>query len=384
MQLRVKEKKAMKLVQIPQLNWYKNLLKILIMGICLLSLGFALPVQANPVQISMLAEGDAITDPTSLLRYALPIDNQEVRRLQESIEGLSKYLRSKRWGPIKSNLQDAYLVTSFREQKLLDSVPSERQPQAKELIADIRDNIVELQDIAATKDKEAVWLKRRTILDQITELESLMVVGFPFEISEEYSNLPSLKGRATIEIETTQGTMTVVVDGYSAPINAGNFVDLVNRGFYDGLPFMRSQNDSVVQVGDPPGDAQGFIDPETQEYRAIPLEYLIRGDSEPTYGLTLEDAGIYLADLSLPFSAYGTLALARPSNDPNGGSSQVFFFKFDKELTPPGFNLMDGRYSVFGYLVEGKEVLENLTPQDQIIKAKVVKGIENLVEPTKA
>ena len=75
------------------------------------------------------------------------------------------------------------------------------------------------------------------------------------------------------------------------------------------------------------------------------------------------------------------MALARPSIDPNGGSSQFFFFKFDTELTPPGFNLMDGRYSVFGYVVEGKEVLEKLTEDDKIISAQVVDGIENLVQP---
>ena len=42
---------------------------------------------------------------------------------------------------------------------------------------------------------------------------------------------------------------------------------------------------------------------------------------------------------------------------------------------------MDGRYSVFGYLVEGKEILEELTAGDRIISAKVVDGIDNLKEP---
>jgi peptidylprolyl isomerase len=43
---------------------------------------------------------------------------------------------------------------------------------------------------------------------------------------------------------------------------------------------------------------------------------------------------------------------------------------------------MDGRYSVFGYLVEGKEVLEELTDKDKIITAKVVYGLNNLVQPS--
>jgi len=71
--------------------------------------------------------------------------------------------------------------------------------------------------------------------------------------------------------------------------------------------------------------------------------------------------------------------MARPESDPNGGSSQFSFF--EPELTPAGRNLLDGRYSVFGYLTEGKEVLEELKAGDKIISAKVIQGAENLVQP---
>ena len=55
-------------------------------------------------------------------------------------------------------------------------------------------------------------------------------------------------------------------------------------------------------------------------------------------------------------------------------------FKFDSELTPPGFNLLDGRYSVFGYVVGGADKLEVLTEDDKIIRATVVEGLENFQE----
>jgi peptidylprolyl isomerase len=42
---------------------------------------------------------------------------------------------------------------------------------------------------------------------------------------------------------------------------------------------------------------------------------------------------------------------------------------------------LDGRYAVFGYLVDGKEVLEKLKEGDVIQSAEVVQGAENLVEP---
>ncbi|MEM8831995.1 MAG: peptidylprolyl isomerase [Cyanobacteria bacterium P01_G01_bin.19] len=331
---------------------------------------------------AILAQGDAVTDPRAILQYSLPIDNKPVRKLQKSLEDISNQLRGKRWKNIGKDLRDANSVLGYGREKLLASIPEERQPQAEVIIERLSSGIEEIKEIIETKDREATYIKRRELLNLVGDLEELMVVGYPFEVPEEYNNLPQLLGRATVEIETNKGDLTVVLDGYSAPVNAGNFVDLVKRGFYDGLDFNRAEDFYILQAGDPPGEADGFIDPKTNEYRAIPIEVLVKGDELPVYGETLEELGRYLDVPAIPFNAYGAMALARPADDPNGGSSQFFFFKFDTEITPPGYNLMDGRYSVFGYLIEGKEVLEELTAGDKIISAKVVDGIENLQEPS--
>jgi peptidylprolyl isomerase len=336
----------------------------------------------TPNALAVLAQGDAVTDPTAILRNALPIDNKPIRQVQESIEDIAKHLRAKRWSPIKKDVKDATYALSTRSAAILDSVPEERKSKGEELIEKLKTGATELDTAVEAKDRETIWTIRRELLNNITALEELMVVGFPFAIPPEYANLPQLQGRATVEMQTTKGDLTIVVDGYSAPVNAGNFVDLVQRGFYNGLPFIRSEDNFVVQTGDPVGPDEGFIDPKTKQYRSIPLEIFIKGEEEPVYGNTLEELGIYLPSLALPFNAFGAVALARPDINPNGGSSQFFFFKFDNELTPPGFNLMDGRYSIFGYLVQGKEVLEQLSDKDKIISAKVVYGLNNLVQPS--
>lgn len=335
----------------------------------------------QPPTAAILAQGDAVTDPQAILRYALPIENDSVRKLQKSLEDISNQLRGKRWKNISRDLKDTSFILSARRNKLLESVPDERQAQAESLIDQLAKGTLELQEIVDNKDREATYIKRRELLALVTDLEESMVVGYPFEVPEEYSNLPQLLGRATVVLETNKGDLKVVVDGYSAPVNGGNFIDLVKRGFYDGLDFNRAEDFYILQAGDPPGEADGFIDPKTNEYRAIPMEVLVKGDDLPVYGETLEELGRYLDEPVIPFNSYGALALARPGDDPNGGSSQFFFFKFDTEITPPGYNLMDGRYSVFGYLIEGKEVLEELTAGDNIISAKVIDGIENLKEP---
>lgn len=368
-------------------HWWKPIVRIAIVTLMMVTIAIALnPVglataKADTPRRSILAQGDAITDPEAILRYALPIDNQIIRQIQGDIEKIARNLRAKRWAPVEKQVRDAAFLLKLHQEDLVKSVPEELQPKAQDLVTAITEDVAKLQELVERQDREQVYLTRARILDNITELEEDMVTGYPFSVPEEYSYLPQLLGRAKVEVQTTQGNLIIMVDGYSAPVTGGNFVDLVERKFYDGLPFIRAEDYFVLQTGKPEGEAEGFIDPETQEYRAIPLEILVKGESEPIYGFTTEDVGMYLAQPVLPFNAYGAVALARPSTDPNGGSSQFFFFKFDTEVTPPGYNLMDGRFAVFGYVIEGADVLEKLTSEDRIISAKVIEGKENFVEP---
>lgn len=337
-----------------------------------------------PTLVAALPPGNAVTDARALLRLALPIDNQPVRQIQESIDDISNQIRGKQWGNIKRDITKAARTLHTRRGDLLASVVPAHQSDAEVLLEQIDVGLTDLKGIAELKDREQMLQAKAEVLDLVGALEADMVQQYPFEVPEEYSNLPQLLGRATVALNTSQGEVSLVVDGYNAPVTAGNFVDLVQRQFYDGLEFIRAEQSYVLQVGDPPGPDQGFIDPATGKYRSVPMEIMVKGDKQPTYGTTLEDAGRYLDQPVLPFSAYGTVAMARPGNDVNGGSSQFFFLLFEPELTPAGLNLLDGRYAVFGYVVDGQDVLGKLHEGDKIESAKVVSGLEYLVEPPSA
>ena len=54
-----------------------------------------------------------------------------------------------------------------------------------------------------------------------------------------FENLPKLNGTATVEFIVNGSSILIEVDGNNAPITAGNFVDLVERGVYDGVAFHR-------------------------------------------------------------------------------------------------------------------------------------------------
>ncbi|MCL2933344.1 MAG: peptidylprolyl isomerase [Trichodesmium sp. MAG_R03] len=368
------------------INTCKRLLKTVILGLLLFTLSVGISAawwnfNMSTTRQSRLPQGNPITNGRALLRYALPIENEPVRKIQSSLEDISNRLRGKRWSAVVSDIATASRVLIINKAQLLASVPESKQSEAEAIISRLNQGIINIKEVAQAKDGEQVLKQQAELLTFVGKLEQLMVVGFPFEVPSEFSNLPQLKGRATIEMETDKGSLTLVVDGYSAPVTAGNFVDLVQRGFYDGLEFIRSEKSYYLQAGDPPGPEVGFINPDSGKYRNIPLEILVRGDKEPTYSFTLEEIGRFREKPVLPFSAYGTVAMARPEAENDGGSSQFFFFLFQAQLTPAGINLLDGRYAVFGYVVSGKKVLEQLSKGSKIISAKVVAGLENLVEP---
>jgi peptidylprolyl isomerase len=344
----------------------------------LVVLGLSCPIGAAPAEAA-LPPGNAVKDPTAILRNALPIDAPELQDLQHRLEGTSDDLRAKRWSALTSSVRRSQTQLSSNSAAILDSLPAGDREQGKALLNQLEE---QLQLVAATterSDRDSFLAERRAALSTIGELEALLVGDFPFTIPAEFADLPRLLGRATVEIETTQGTVTAVVDGYNAPLTAGAFVDLVQKGFYNDLPFTRAEDFYVLQTGDPKGPETGYIDPKTKAERSVPLEIMVPGEAEPFYNATFEDLGLFTAQPVLPFATLGTLGWAHSDEALNDGSSQFFFFLYEAELTPAGLNLVDGRYGAFGYVVDGFEVLEELGIEDGIVKARVVEGADNLM-----
>jgi peptidyl-prolyl cis-trans isomerase B (cyclophilin B) len=186
---------------------------------------------------------------------------------------------------------------------------------------------------------------------------------------------PQLTGSATVEMKLKQGTVTIAVDGEHAPITAGNFIDLVNRGFYTNLTFHRVEKDPspfVVQGGDPEGNGTGgFNDPATSQPRNIPLEILPEGEKTPIYGKVLGST----AKPQLKHTK-GAVAMAR-SQSPNSASSQFYITLADAKF-------LDGSYAVFGYVTSGMDVVDKIQVGDRIESIKIIEGKDNLKQSASA
>ena len=348
----------------------------LLQGLLLLAL-ILLPPSA-PAAWAYLPKGNAVTDPEALLRNALPIQQGNLQELQHRLEDTSDDLRSKRWNALAATVRRTQSLLSGDRDAILRSFPPEELAVAEAKLTSLGEHLQELAAATETQNREGFLAARRAALSDIGAAEALLVGPFPFAIPSAYDSLPRLLGRATVELRTNKGTLVAVADGYNAPLTAGAFVDLVQRGFYDGLPFNRAEDFYVLQTGDPEGAAEGFIDPVSKNERRVPLEIRVPSEPVPYYNQTFEDLGLFKAEPVLPFNAKGTLGWAHSDEALDDGSSQFFLFLSEPELTPAGLNLIDGRYAAFGYVVDGLEVLDELSADDRIVSAKVIEGAENL------
>ena len=130
---------------------------------------------------------------------------------------------------------------------------------------------------------------------------------------------------AEIEIQD-YGTITVELDGDTAPITVQNFMDLANAGFYDGLTFHRIISGFMMQGGDPNGNGTGGSE------NTIKGEFSANGVENP---------------LS---HTRGAISMAR-AQAPDSASSQFFICHADSTF-------LDGQYACFGYVTDGMDVVD--------------------------
>lgn len=151
------------------------------------------------------------------------------------------------------------------------------------------------------------------------------------------------------EFQTAKGKIVVRLEYQKAPITVANFVSLAEgtntlvtdaklkgKPYYDGLKFHRVIKDFMIQGGDPAGNGSG-------------------------------GAGYSFKDEIVPefvFDKAGILAMA--NSGPATNSSQFFITHKD---TP----WLNGKHTIFGYLVSGQDVVNNIAQDDVIQKVTIVR-----------
>jgi peptidyl-prolyl cis-trans isomerase A (cyclophilin A) len=123
------------------------------------------------------------------------------------------------------------------------------------------------------------------------------------------------------KFQTNHGAFTIELFEEQAPKTTSNFIDLTEKGFYDGLIFHRVIEGFMIQGGDPRGTGTGGP------------------------GYTIPDE----FHANLKHDGPGVLSMANAG--PNTGGSQFFI---TLEATP----WLDGKHAVFGKVTQGIEVVQ--------------------------
>jgi peptidyl-prolyl cis-trans isomerase B (cyclophilin B) len=139
-------------------------------------------------------------------------------------------------------------------------------------------------------------------------------------------------------ITTDKGIITMRLFRKYAPATVANFVELAQKGFYNGLTFHRVEPGFVIQGGCPYGNGSGlYIDPATNKPRFLNLE------TSP----------------NLKHNAPGVVAMARFGKNPHSSSCQFYI-----TLAPQP--KLDMQYSVFGGVVNGMDIVKQIAKGDKI------------------
>lgn len=133
-------------------------------------------------------------------------------------------------------------------------------------------------------------------------------------------------------LETTRGQVEIELLAREAPATVARFVELAEAGYYDGLTFHRVVPAFVVQGGDPRGDGYGG----------------------PGWAQRCEDNRV-------PYQR-GTVGMALAGRDTGG--SQFF-------ITHSAQPHLDGRYTAFGRVVRGMDVVDRLQVTDAIRRLRI-------------
>lgn len=195
--------------------------------------------------------------------------------------------------------------------------------------------------LTAAGDDSYIVRRRSTFLfDSLVQEHQNKLLGEPqvqFSKTDIVNAIKELKENPEAVLTTTKGEIAFTLRFDLAPLTVLNFMKLVEDGYYDGVLFHRVVPNFVVQGGDPRGDGYGGPNYEIRcEYSEEPYER-------------------------------GTVGMATSGKDTGG--SQFFF-----TIVPTSH--LNGRYTIFGNVTEGMDVIDRMVVGDSIRQVTIVrKGI---------
>jgi len=170
-------------------------------------------------------------------------------------------------------------------------------------------------------------------------------------------NLDCVKENIIVTFRTSKGDFDVELFGSSTPLTVSNFIKNISDNIYENSNFyelIEYPNTKIIRGGtNNKNDKYSFHNRK----RNIPLEIQLTNKKEPIYNKEIRDP-LKFKFLKNTFQK-GSISMAKISKTKS--SSSEFFISTQKAV------VLEGRYSVFGKVINGFEILENIDNRDYII-----------------
>ena len=170
-----------------------------------------------------------------------------------------------------------------------------------------------------------------------------------------------IKSNKVVNFKTSKGDFKVKLFGKDNPVTVSNFLENIDNNIYLNQKFYKIINYTQVRV------IHGGVNPENKLYierqqnlnktsPSIPLEIKFKEEIKPRYNYQIKNPS-ETVNLINTFES-GSIAMVKSGK--NKSSSTEFFFVTNKMPE------LDGRYSIFGKIIKGLDVLEKINKEDFI------------------
>ena len=179
-------------------------------------------------------------------------------------------------------------------------------------------------------------------------------------------NFSCTKDNKIIVFKTTKGDIEVKLFGKDNPVTVSNFIENIENNIYVNQKFYKILNYPQLKFihGGINQENKTFIQ-QNQNFNkkilSIPLEIKFKEETKPRYNYQIKDPN-ETQNLVNAFES-GSLAMIKIGR--NSSSSTEFFFVTNK------IPELDGRYSIFGKIIKGLEVLKSINSEDFIEEVEI-------------
>ena len=170
-----------------------------------------------------------------------------------------------------------------------------------------------------------------------------------------------IQSNKLVNFKTSKGDFEVKLFGKENPVTVSNFLENIDNNIYENKKFYKIINYPQIRF------IHGGVNPENKSYTerkqnlnktspTIPLEIKFKEEIKPRYNYEIKNP----SETVNLVNTFESGAIAMVKSGKNKSSSTEFFFVTTR------IPELDGRYSIFGKIIKGLDVLEKINKEDYI------------------